>query len=756
MATGGIILKKNKFKIDKSYITSSEIEGFVQQKGSPRFILSSQWNKTIFERTSSGKSTRFKRWVNNSLVKKPVYLDTNLSNQSCKQIKLYLDNIGHFHGKVFKTVNRGRHSVKVNYYIEGGNPYVIRNINWVIPDSSIQKLILAVNEKSLLSKGDIFNAYTLDNERTRITQLLKRNGYYAFSKEYLNFQIDSNFNSDEIELKIICSNPKNVTSAGTIEDRHYQYDISSIDIFPDYDPYRVHDSIRDTIVFVNKTADSTEQHFQFLSSSPMRLRYSTIANSIFLRTGNLFDIKDVDQSYDRLDELQYFKYINFIFKERPADSGSIASKHKSLDCVMQLSPNQVQSYSVVAEGTNSGGDFGLASNLIYQNRNLFRGAELFTFTLKGAMEVQKRLGPIVPDQENKFFNTFEAGAYARLIIPKFLLPVDPERFNKYFRPKSTLNAGFNFQQRTSYKRYLMEGSFGYEWRESKTKKHIFNPVEISSISIFPDSTFMDYLATVNDDRLSDQYTDHLIMSLKYSYVFNNQKINKKEDFWYFRTDVEVAGNLINLMNQFLDGKKDDNGNFELFGLRYSQFLKAQVDFRMYNMLGKGTMVFRTALGFGVPYGNSDALPFDKGFYAGGANGMRGWPIRSLGPGSVSSSASSLNSERMGDIMLESNLEYRFSIASIVNGAIFVDAGNVWLLSKNDQYPGGEFRNDLFFREIALDAGIGLRFDFTFFVFRFDGAIPIRDPALPEVNRWIQPRQLNLTDIMWNLGIGYPF
>jgi len=210
------------------------------------------------------------------------------------------------------------------------------------------------------------------------------------------------------------------------------------------------------------------------------------------------------------------------------------------------------------------------------------------------------------------------------------------------------------------------------------------------------------------------------------------------------------------MNQFLEGKQDENGNYILFGLRYSQYLKSQADFRYYNILGKGTMVFRAAAGFGIPYGNSDGLPFDKGFYAGGANGMRGWQIRSLGPGSVSANLNSLNTERMGEIQLESNLEYRFPIASFFHGALFTDAGNIWLLKPNDQYPGGEFRNDMFYRELALDAGFGIRLDFGFFVFRFDGAIPFHDPALDAGKRWIRPRYANLKDVMWNLGIGYPF
>ncbi len=751
-----LLLRSNRIKVDKPYIVPSDLESFITQKPSRRFLLSTTWNKRVYEQTLTGKSTRFKRWVNKEIARKPVYLDTNLSNQSCRQIKLYLHNIGHFDARVSKRVKLNRRTARVDYRILAGEPYRIHSLQWVIPDSAIMSLFNNSPEKSLLAEGDIYNAYTMDAERGRVTLLLKQNGYFAFAKEYINFKVDTNLSGNELLVKAFISNPDTNDLGKGDDGKHARYDIGDIRIFPDYDPYTGQDTTADTSQYYDGTGEKEGQKYEFISSNPMRLKQSVVAGSLFIRSGNLFNIRDLDQSYNRLDELQYFRYIKFNLKEKLQDTVRDPRANKILDCTIQLSPNPIHSYSIVAEGTNSGGDLGLASNFIYQNRNLFRGAEQFTLTFKGAMEVQKRLGSLVDQNTDRFFNAFETGIYARLLIPKFLLPVDPSIFSKYFRPKSTLNAGFNYQERFSYKRYLMEGSFGYEWRESKTKKHIFNPFEISSISIFPDTTFVQYLDSINDDRLRDQYTDHLIMSLKYSFVYNTQQINKKDNFHYFRADVEVAGNFMNLMNQFLDGKKDENGNYILFGLRYSQYLKSQADFRYYNILGKGTMVFRAAAGFGIPYGNSDGLPFDKGFYAGGANGMRGWQIRSLGPGSVSANLNTLNTERMGEIQLESNLEYRFPIASFFHGALFTDAGNIWLLKPNDQYPGGEFRNDLFYKELALDAGFGIRLDFGFFVFRFDGAIPVYDPALDVGKRWIRPRYANLTDVMWNLGIGYPF
>lgn len=242
--------------------------------------------------------------------------------------------------------------------------------------------------------------------------------------------------------------------------------------------------------------------------------------------------------------------------------------------------------------------------------------------------------------------------------------------------------------------------------------------------------------------------------MKYSYIYNNQEINKLKNFIYFRGNIETSGNILNAIDQFVKAPKNEEGYYTLFNIRYAQYIRLDVDLRYYVLLSENRRVaIRGIFGIGVPYGNSEDLPFEKGFYGGGANGMRGWRFRSLGPGTYVNDDTDF--DRMGDLKLEGNIEYRFPIYKFFKSAIFIDAGNIWLLNTDDSFPGGKFEFDDFIEEIAMDAGIGLRFDFGFFVFRIDGALPIRNPALPAGERWTFNR-IELERINWNIGIGYPF
>ncbi len=754
-----VVLKRNALAFDIPTISSFDIEGFIQQKPSKRLLLSSNLNVWLNTYANKGKENGFKLWLKRAVVEKPVVLDTNLTNQACRQIKLYLNNIGYFHGNVLKTVKYKGKYAKVKYSLITGTPYRIRKIDYQISDTSIRKVLLHEMQNSLLSEGMIYSAYTLDEERNRVTTVLKNEGYYNFAREYINFKIDSSLKDNKMDILVNLNNPRVTSTSPPFElkeQKHLLYNVRNVIIYTDYDPLRSNNLKPDTLRYIFKVSpDTTGTTYTFISYGKIPVKPSTILHACFITPNKQYNLNDVNQTYIRLTDLQVFRYVNIDFKEI-SSTNTISVERKEVDCVIQLSRNMIQSFSMGMEGTNTGGDFGLSANPGYQNRNLFHGSELLSLRLKGAMEKQHRFGDIYFANNPKLFNTYELGVNASLVIPKFLVPFAPDRFSKYFRPKSTLNAGFNYLEMTSFKRYLTEVTFGYDWKDGKYSRHVFNPLEISSISIFTDSTFNAYINSLNDKRLQEQYTDHLIMALRYSFIYNNQQINKKSDFIYLKSDFESAGNLLTISNNLLGSTKDENGNYGISGIRYSQYVKTNVDFRYYHALRKSMLVFRAASGLGIPYGNSVALPFDKGFYAGGANGMRGWAIRSLGPGSFNSDNVSLQSERMGDLFIESNIEYRFQFSPILNGGLFTDMGNIWMLRKNDQYPGGEFRGDSFYKEIAIDAGFGIRFDFSFFVLRIDGALPVRNPALDESIRWIKMKQVSLTNVMWNLGIGYPF
>ena len=285
---------------------------------------------------------------------------------------------------------------------------------------------------------------------------------------------------------------------------------------------------------------------------------------------------------------------------------------------------------------------------------------------------------------------------------------------------------------------------------------VCSPVDLSSISIVRDSLFTVKLLELNDRRFFNQYTNHLILAMKYSYVFNNQNLGDRKNFTYFRVNIEPAGNLFNLISSVTGAPRDSNGKYTLFKIRYAQYFRTDFDFRYYRPLTPHQrLVYRLAFGIGIPYGNSTSLPFEKGFFAGGANGMRGWPVRTLGPGEFASHSANIL-ESVGDMWFEGNVEYRFPMYRYLNGALFTDVGNVWLLHDNIDFPGGMFTWNRALKSLALDAGLGLRFDFSIFVFRIDGALRLYDPARETSHRVIDLSKFQLKDINWNFGIGYPF
>ncbi|MBE0642246.1 MAG: BamA/TamA family outer membrane protein, partial [Bacteroidales bacterium] len=457
---------------------------------------------------------------------------------------------------------------------------------------------------------------------------------------------------------------------------------------------------------------------------------------------------EAQRTYRRLSELRLFRQVNIGFKDV---SGREPGLGNALDAEIRLIRAPVSAFSIETEGTNSAGDLGIAGNLVYDNRNLFRSAESFNIRLKGALELQRLADG--SDKEFLIFNTYETGVQAGLRFPRFLLPVSLEQFPKLFEPVTLLDLGFNVRQRPDYRRTVTNLSVGYEWKESTTRKHILYPADFNAVNIVADSSFDPGRF---GPRYVAQYSDHLVAALKYSFILNTQPVARGGNYRYFRGNFSSSGNFLNFASSVFQAPHDPEGHYRLFNIRFAQYIRLDGDFRTYRVLRPGHILAgRAAAGFGVPYGNSDVLPFEQAFYSGGANGLRGWELRSLGPGSFRD-ASGSSYDKIGDLLLEANMEYRFPIYSYLKGALFADLGNVWLLRPSDAFPGGDFKLDRFASELALDAGIGFRLDFSFFLFRVDLATPLRDPSLPTSERWSRLSEWNGGDLVWNLGIGYPF
>jgi outer membrane protein assembly factor BamA len=760
---GKYLLTRNKLEFDekKPGIESSEIFGLMKQKPNKRFAGVMRFKLWAYNRSQRGRDNGFRRWLENTVGERPTILDTMTAAENCEEIAKYLNNVGYFYSDVGFDVRYKEKSKKahVTYNISPSVPYLIKDLQYEIEDSYLQSWVLRDTASSLIRKGDIYNVYTLDDERERVARFLNNNGYFGLVKDYIYYEVDSTLGSKEmmVYMKIKNISKPHPDSAGKfIEEPHHRYRISKVNIDPDFDP-ALQNANRldyDTLLHVVHQIrdDRPANYYYIIYRDKLRINPKVLSQNILIENAEPYNFRDVSETQKRFRSLNIYKYTNISFNAKADDTTTyLPGQLRPLNCQINLQRAPVHQYSIEAEGTNSGGDLGIGANISYRNRNIFRGGETFQLKLRGAMEAQ-RSNQAEGDQNTfLFFNTFEYGIEASVTFPRFLVPIRLERFPKYFRPTTTISSGINFRKRTTYDRYIINFIFGYRWNESETKTHIVQPFNISSIKVLPTPEFEEELDEINDPRLRNQYTDHLITALQYSFIFNNQNLKKVKDFIYFKGDIETSGNVFYMFNNLLDSQKDSLGFYKVAGIRYGQYAKLETDFRYYLVPSRtNQVVFRLLSGIGIPYGNSDALPFEKGFYLGGANSMRAWIYRGLGPGAFSDPGT--NIDQMGDIVLEGNIEYRFPIYNFFKGALFVDAGNIWLLNKDDSYQDAEFRFNTFYKQIAMDGGLGLRFDFNFFIFRVDFAWRLRDPSQPKGQRWVASRGI----WFWNFGIGYPF
>ena len=758
------LLTQNKVNIEDGNpgIDVSDLNGLIQQRPNKKFMGVTRFKLWAYNRSQKGKKkTKYRNWLENTVGERPVILDTNMTSETCEEMEKYLGNVGYFYSKVDYSIRFKENSKKahITYHIHPSTPYTIKDLKYEVEDPDLAYWIDKTKKNSLIKTGKVYNVYTLDEERERVTNFLNNNGYYGFVKDYIYFEVDSMTGNKQMDVffKVKNISRPNPDSAGKfIEERHRRYMIDKVVIYPDYDPSVpdihsiTHDTIIEEIHQIKKSYPANYYHV--LYREKLRINPKVLAQNILIEDNEPYNLKDVQETYKRFGYLSIYKYANINFEEARSFIPDDTSYFKKLKCRVLLQRAPVHQYSIEAEGTNSGGDLGIGGNITYRNRNIFRNGETFQFKVRGAMEAQRSSQGESEDQQTfLFFNTFEWGMNAQVSFPRFLIPVKLERFPKYFRPITTVSVGFNFRRRPTYDRYTLNFTFGYEWDESEKKKHIIQPFNISSIKMFPTPEFNEELEAIDDERLKNQYTDHLITAIQYSFIFNNQDLKKIKDFIYFRGDIETSGNIFYAFNSMLNSQKDSAGFYTIAGIRYSQYARLETDFRYYWMFDRqNQLVFRLMSGVGIPYGNSVALPFEKGFYLGGANSMRAWIYRGLGPGGFSNPGT--NVDQMGDILLESNLEYRFPIYDFLKGAIFADAGNVWLMNPSDNLPEAEFKLNTFYKQIALDAGLGVRLDFKFFIFRVDFAWRLRDPAMPDGETWVANKGI----WFWNFGIGYPF
>lgn len=701
---------------------------------------------------SGDKDNRFNNWLQ-KIGEAPVVWDEFEIGKNDDRLKLYLRNKGYYYAQVHDTTRIKNKKAKVKYTVETGEPYIIRNINYNFRDTTLRSLIFQDTINSLLKHGSLFDVDVLQSERQRIEEYLQTFGYFNFNKDYVLFHADSMKNIMQVDLTATFNEYqiKRLDGTYTLEVPHRKFRVANVYIFPDFDQK---EALADYEAYIDRLTEEVYNNFRLLYDGQIGINPLIVTQSIYIIPGDMYHIDDVRKTYQHLSSLRIFKLVNIYFEEREPFNTYIQEEYP-LDCYIQLSPSTLQSYAVELEGTNSSGNIGAAGNISYQHRNLFGGGENLNIRVKGAVEFLRKIDSTRVQKLKGIDELFEAGIDTRITLPQFLIPVKTENFIRKYNPKTHITLAGNIQKRPDYTRGILNAGFGYRWSTSPEASHIINPLDINFVKMLKiDSVFR---RDIRDTYLEHSYEDKLITALNYSFIYNNQDIKKLKDYLFLRVNAEQSGNLLSGMYKIV-GSPNEDGNYEIMKNEFAQYLKGDIDLRYYQIIDdKTSFVYRIFMGVAYPYGNSVAIPFEKQYFTGGANGIRAWPVRNLGPGTYRETRS-VYPNATADIKLEANFEYRFRLFWILEGALFADAGNIWSISKDDKREGTVFAWNSFYKQIAVGTGVGLRMDFSFFVFRIDLGVKARDPSLDTGPQWVildRPnRDYKYTN--FHIAIGYPF
>lgn len=697
----------------------------------------------------------------------PSLIDSNKTNRSVNQIVSYLNNKGYFGSTVDDTViypqlqkNRRQKAIQC-YIIHPSQPYTLRSIAWDIKDEGIAIAIVSdtATEYCQIKRNMNYDFDSFEAERDRITKLLKNKGYYKFSKDYIRFSIDSTLGSHQADVQITINKQElKLNDSSFANVNHQQFTIRNIYIKSLFDLQQLREdkdiSNYDTTLYRNllflRNKDSI---YGTNIEKILKFKPYILEQRISFRKDNIFRQLDYEATYRQLTNLRVFRQVVI----DPIEVGD-----NKLDMYIKLFPFSKQSYTAQFEGTtNSGSNLGIGGSVSYENNNLYGGAEILRLGIKGGTEVQQTINAS-SNSENLGFNTIQIGADASLNIPREFFPFSllvnkkklPEKMTTQDR-RTVFLSSFNYQSRSDYDRTLANVSYGYTFKYLKNGKISFFPIELNIVKVKPKAGLLELLQNP-DPLLQYRFTDHLIQNLRITYILNKQK-NNNGDILFLKIDGESSGLLLREFFELSKINPDANGSYEIAKIPFSHYIRLFADGRFNKAIGAyQRLVGRSALGIGLPLSNYPTLPLEKSFYSGGANGIRAWEARTLGPGSYII-PSEQKYAQFGDIQLEYNLELRFRITKTLNGAAFIDGGNIWILKKDSSRPNADFsfKKMNFLNDLAFGPGLGLRYDLSFFIVRLDWAFKLRDPSYPIGERWYNPSQRKLSSNL-NFGIGYPF
>ena len=762
---GQYLLDKVSLKTDSAEIYSVQLMDFIKQKPND-----SKLGLMIYNMVEND-SSRFKRAIR-KIGEPPVIYDPNSVNQSITELSIELKNLGYLNAQVEAAVDTTGKKVSVDYRIQEGIPYRIRDYDIQLPDSQMNDLARGVlparrwlsrlvrpdgqsadslrnrqanpsrNRQrrsnnyvlatSLLKPGSIFDMDRLNEERIRISNILRNQGYYDLSIDNLHFLADTTLNTNQVDLSLLLQDT-------TLT---HVYRIAKVKVFSGYDPLA-----RETYTVI----DSVERRGIEIYYDKLRfLRPSVIADKVTIRPGGLFRERARVSTYGLFQALNCVSRVNIAYKEGNYPDSTL------LDCEIYLTPGNIHSFQTRLGGTNNAGDFGVALDINYGHRNLFNGSEIFNIQLKGAYE-------FVSGKSDNYSinpNFYEIGIIPSLTFSKLHLPFLGTYLQNNYNMQTQYSLGYDVQKRPEYARDFFNFKWQISWADRNSQiTHAINLLDVNYVAMpWKSERFEQYLLTEIDPLTRLSYNDVFTAGIGYNLIYTNSNRRKAYQHLYtLRFSAESSGNALRGIFALTHAKKNETGQYEIAGNPFAQYAKGYIDYAETVPFNEtNAIAFHTAFGLAYPYKNSMILPFEKRFFAGGPNSVRGWRTRYLGPGSFNQGNPGDPTTHVGDIYFIASAEYRRKVLRWLEPALFVDCGNTWTIKDYEGQPGGLFRWNSFYKELAVGAGIGLRFDFSFFIFRIDAGSRIYDPSLSEGNRF-----MFLKSNFWNnsavyVAIGYPF
>lgn len=706
---GYYMLDRVNVQSEDKRVKANSLKGYIRQHPNSRWFSLVKVPMGPYALSGKDSTKAINRFLQR-IGEMPVVYDSLEAERTRVSIEAAVRNMGYLQARAETETQIKGKKIKVNFRVIPGELYKIRNFTYEIADSVQRKLYECDSLSRLLHARMPFDMNRLEEERVRITNLFQNNGYYLFNKDYIRYEADSTIQNRMVDVKMIVALPLQNDSVSHL---HRQYQIGKVEVFCDVDE--------------DETASLKQiekNGYQIFFRDHLKVRPTVLADRIVLEQGRLYRESDVQATYNNLGRL--YSVLSTNVHLVPRDSSV-------LDCKVTVTTNRPHSIGAELEGTNSAGDLGAALSFSYQNRNLFHGSELFTLKVRGAFEAITGLEGYA-DQNYIEFST-EAG----LMLPNLKLPLW-KRHPASVESTSEVSVMYDSQNRPEFHRRVLTGALRYRWTNKKTRlQHRLDLVDLNYI-------FMPWISeTFKKDYLDDEenrnailrynYENLFIVKQGYSMVYNSQgdagpNASYGKNATAIRLNIETAGNLLYGMSNLLHTQKNGSNQYTLFNIAYAQYVKGDFDFsRSFKFDERNSLAIHAALGISYPYGNSTILPYEKRYFSGGANSVRGWSVRGLGPGTYAGTDGRIDFiNQTGDIKLDLSMEYRTFLFWKLHGAVFLDAGNIWTIRSYEDQPGGQFRIGSFYKQIAAAYGLGLRLNFDFFILRLDGGMKAVNPA----------------------------